>query len=502
MPPSPVTAPEGTYDAVLIGAGIMSATLATLLHQVQPDWRIAVIERLDEIAGESTGPWNNAGTGHAALCEMNYTPQAPDGTVCIDAAVKINAQFHVARQLWAHLVTTGALPAPDSFIHPAPHLAFVTGSDVDYLRRRHEAMTAHPLFAQTAQMTYTEDPATIADWAPLVMGGRDPRQPVAATRSEAGTDVDFGVLTRHMLSALARTGTVEIHTGAHVSGLARGRGGDAASRWRIRLRARGGETTCEAGFVFVGAGGGALPLLQSAGLDEVRGYGGFPVSGQFWRTTDPSVIADHHGKVYGRASAGAPPMSVPHLDARLVEGQASVVFGPFAGFSPRFLKHGSLLDLARSVRGHNLTPMLSVGAHNTSLLRYLAAELAASRADRAADLRTFYPQADPDRWEEITAGQRVQVIKRAGRGGVLQFGTEVVAAADGSIAGLLGASPGASVAAPVMLEVLARCFPERVDRWRPALQQMIGSYGTDLARDPDLAARTAARTAEILALPR
>ncbi len=486
------------YDAVLIGGGVMSATLATLLHQVEPTWRIAVVERLGQVAQESSGPWNNAGTGHSALCELNYTPQNADGSVEIVKAVDVNEQFQISRQLWAFLVESGQIPEPESFIHATPHLSFVWGADnVTYLKARYEALADHPLFAG---MEFTDDPSVIAEWAPLLLDGRHADQPVAATRSLAGSDVDFGALTRHMLEPLADAGALDMYPGVEVRKLTRLKQGDG---WLVRGKCDqiGFRFEAKARFVFVGAGGQALTLLQGSGIDEIRGFGGFPVSGEFWRATTPEVVERHHAKVYGQAPVGAPPMSVPHLDTRVVNGKPSIMFGPYAGFSPRFLKHGSLFDLLKSVRLHNLIPMLQVAFRNLGLVKYLVTELLASKNSRLDSLRQFYPAADLADWQKITAGQRVQVIKRVpGKGGVLQFGTEVIAAADGSIAGLLGASPGASTAAPIMLEVLDRCFPEKREAWRPALEKMIPSYGENLADDPERATEIIASTARSLGL--
>nr|WP_275403737.1 malate:quinone oxidoreductase [Nocardioides jishulii] len=482
------------YDVILVGGGIMSATLATLLHQVEPTWRMGLVERLDELAQESSGPWNNAGTGHAALCELNYSPQRPDGSVDVSKAIDVNEQFLVSRQLWSFLVANGHLPDPESFIHPTPHISFVWGADnVAYLKARYDALHGHPLFAG---MEYTEDPAVIGEWAPLLVAGRDPEQPVAATRSLDGTDVDFGALTRHMINRLVDTGAVSLHLGAEVRTIKRDGEG-----WLVRGKGEQGKFAATAPFVFVGAGGQALTLLQRSGIEEARGFGGFPVSGEFWRTTAPEVVERHQAKVYGKAAVGAPPMSVPHLDTRMVNGKPAVMFGPYAGFSPRFLKNGSLFDLVKSVRLHNLVPMLQVGVRNLPLVKYLISELLASKNRQLGALREYFPGARAEDWEKVTAGQRVQVIKKVpGRGGVLQFGTEVVTAADGSIAGLLGASPGASTAAPIMLQVLNRCFPERMDEWAPALEKVIGTYGISLAEHPQCAAEALSETAEQLGL--
>jgi malate dehydrogenase (quinone) len=251
--------------------------------------------------------------------------------------------------------------------------------------------------------------------------------------------------------------------------------------------------------VFVGAGGYALGLLQKSGIPEIRGFGGFPVSGKWLRTDNPAVVAKHSAKVYGKASVGSPPMSVPHLDTRIVDGKASLLFGPYAGFSPKFLKSGSIFDLLASIRWHNIIPMIAAGASNLSLVKYLIGQLAASEKTKFAALAEFFPDADPADWYGMVAGQRVQVIKKdAAKGGVLQFGTEVVASADGSIAGLLGASPGASTAVPIMLGLLEKCFPDRLAEWRPTIKKMVPSYGTQLSDAPATARKTLSSTAKTL----
>ncbi|MCC2333285.1 malate dehydrogenase (quinone) [Cellulomonas wangsupingiae] len=461
-------------DVLLVGGGIMSATLASLLGSLEPDWRIEIHERLDAVALESSNPWNNAGTGHAALCELNYTPQRPDGTVDVSKAVRINEQYELSRELWHHLAAAGRLPGAADAVSTTPHMTFVRGAaDVEFLRRRWEALRAHPLFAE---MEFTTDPAVIERWAPLLMAQRTDDEPVAATRATWGTDVDFGSLTRAMLTD-ATTRGARLHTSSEVTRLKRLRDG----RWRVTVADRrwngGPPRTVTARFVFVGAGGGALHLLQRARIKEIRGYAGFPISGQFLRTTRPEIVEQHRAKVYGKAAIGAPPMSVPHLDARVVDGGRALMFGPYAGWSMKFLKRGSWTDLLRSVRPGNLVPMLAVGLRNVDLLTYLVREVTASDTARLRSLRAYMPSAHPRDWELVTAGQRVQVIKRGKGGGVLEFGTELVASADGSIAGLLGASPGASTAVATMLDLLDRCFPEHAETWRPRLHQMMPSLG-------------------------
>ncbi len=485
-------------DVALIGGGIMSATLGTMLQQLEPSWQIRIYERLGDVALESSNPWNNAGTGHAALCELNYTPERPDGTIDIANAVKINEQFQVSRQFWSYLVGQGVLPDPRAFLTATPHMSMVWGeANVEYLRKRYEALKDHPLFAG---MEFSDDAAVIRSWAPLVIPGRIKSQPIAATCMAAGTDVDFGALTRALIDGLVANGAT-LHLEHRVTGIRRTKDG----LWKLSLRHEVGSTPVEvtARFVFVGAGGHALPLLQKSGIREIRGFGGFPVSGQWLRSDNPAVVTQHNAKIYGKASVGAPPMSVPHLDTRVVDGTPSLLFGPYAGFTPKFLKTGSWWDLFGSIRWHNIVPMLQVGLRNFDLVKYLVGELLATREGKLAALREFYPNAKGEDWYQLTAGQRVQIIKNVpGTGGALQFGTEVVAAADGSIAGLLGASPGASTAPSIMLGLIERCFADRLESWRPRLQMMVPSYGRSVSEDPAFADDVLTSTAAALAIAR
>jgi malate dehydrogenase (quinone) len=423
-------------------------------------------------------------------------PEASDGSVDPAKAISINEQFQLSRQYWASLVAAGDLPEPSSFINPTPHMTFVRGRDnVRYLRKRFEALKEQPLFED---MEYSEDPAVIGEWTPLLTKKRNAKQRIAATRSTSGTDVDFGSLTRSLVDNLVERGA-ELALNHQVRSIKRTKDG----LWRIKVMHEVGKNRSEvtARFVFVGAGGGALHLLQKSGIPEIKGFGGFPISGQFLRTTNPKIVAQHQAKVYGKAAVGAPPMSVPHLDTRVVDGETSLLFGPYAGFSPKFLKTGSWFDLPGSVRAGNLGPMLAVARDNFDLIKYLVGELLANRAKKLRALQEFMPTAKSEDWELITAGQRVQVMKKdAKKGGVLQFGTEVVAAEDGSIAGLLGASPGASTAVPIMLDLLKRCFPEHYDGWVPTLKSLIPTMGTTLNDRPEEARRVLAETAATLGL--
>jgi len=485
-----------TVDVVLIGGGIMSATLGTLLHELQPDWKIVAYERLGGVAEESSNPWNNAGTGHAALCELNYMPQSKDGTLDPAKAISINEQFQQSREFWSSLVERGVLDGPSTFINSVPHMTFVRGEkDVAYLKARYEVLRKQPLFEG---IEYSEDSRVINKWAPLLMQKRRKGEPFAATRVPSGTDVDFGSLTRQLFSHLAASG-VQVRTDHEVRSLKRQSDGS----WLVKYRHVIGRTPgqVKARFVFVGAGGWALKLLQNSGIPEIKGYGVFPIGGQWLKTTDPELVSQHQAKVYSQAAIGAPPMSVPHLDTRVVDGEKSLMFGPFATFSPKFLKHGSMLDIITQVRPHNLWPMLRVAFANPDLITYLISELVKSHGKKVDNLRTFVPTARDEDWELIHAGQRAQVMKKdPEKGGILQFGTEVVAAEDGSIAGLLGASPGASTAVPIMLGLLARCFPEQYAGWEPKLKELIPTMGHRLNDDASAAEKSMSATASTLSL--
>lgn len=485
-------------DVLLVGGGVMSATLGTLLTRLDPSLKITMVERLDHVAHESTDGWNNAGTGHAGYCELNYTPEDDKGNVCIDRALTINANFEVSLQLWTYLVENGGLPEPTQFINATPHMSFVWGeANVAFLRQRHEKLSAHPLFAE---MEYSEEPDVLRDWMPLVMNGRDPKEKVAATRVMHGSDVDFGSLTRNLVAKLEETENFTLLLNNQVEDFER----NADGSWTIITEDRlsGARSSISTRFVFLGAGGGALPLLQASGIEEANGYGGFPVSGQWLVCKDPAIVNQHHAKVYGKAAIGAPPMSVPHLDTRIINGKPALLFGPYAGFTTKFLKSGSKLDLLKSVSVSNLVPMMSVGINNMDLTKYLISEVMQSHSDRVETLRGYFPECRDSDWTLAEAGQRVQIIKKDENGkGKLEFGTELVAAKDGSLAALLGASPGASVAAKAMIEVLERCFPKQMaSNWGEKLKEMVPSYGEDLKTNAALLTQIRTKTLSTLKL--
>ncbi len=488
---------ETTTDVILIGAGIMSATLGTLLKELVPDWKITVFEKLSKAGEESSNEWNNAGTGHAALCELNYTVEKSDGSVDISKAININEQFQVSMQFWSYLVNRKLIHNPQDFIMPLPHMSLVQGEqNVSFLKKRFKALSNNPLFKG---MEFSDEPEKLMEWIPLIMKDRKIDEPIAATKIDSGTDVNFGALTRMLFENL-KSQNVNIHYKHNVSNIYRTSDG----LWELKVKNldTGNVERHTAKFVFIGGGGGSLHLLQKSGIPEGKHIGGFPVSGIFMVCNNPEVVAQHHAKVYGKAKVGAPPMSVPHLDTRYINNRKSLLFGPFAGFSPKFLKNGSMFDLITSVKPDNLLTMLAAGVKEMSLTKYLIQQVMLSKEQRMDELREFIPNAKDEDWDLVVAGQRVQVIKdtEAGGKGTLQFGTEVITAEDGSIAALLGASPGASTAVHVMLEVIQNCFPEHMDEWEPKLKEMIPSYGLSLMENPELLHEIHTSTAQALGL--
>jgi malate dehydrogenase (quinone) len=484
-------------DVILIGAGIMSATLGTLLKELAPEWEIKVFEKLGKPGEESSNEWNNAGTGHAALCELNYTPEKPDGSIDINKAIKINEQFQVSRQFWSYLVKNNLLQNPQEFIRPLPHISLVQGeNNVRFLKKRFEALSNNPLFQG---MEFSDDPEKLKEWIPLIMEGRTSNEPIAATKIDSGTDVNFGALTRMLFDHLKRK-DVEIYYKHSVKDIKRASDG----LWELKVKDlnSGSVEIHKAKFVFIGAGGGSLHLLQKSGIPEGKHIGGFPVSGLFMVCNNPKVVEQHHAKVYGKAKIGAPPMSVPHLDTRYIDNKKMLLFGPFAGFSPKFLKTGSNMDLFASVKLHNLVTLLASAFKNFSLVKYLVQQLMLTKEKRMEELREFIPTAKSEDWDIVVAGQRVQIIKdtEAGGKGTIQFGTEVISAADGSVAALLGASPGASTAVHVMLEVIKKCFPQHMHEWESKIKEMIPSYGVSLVENLDLFQELHTSTAETLGL--
>lgn len=444
-------------DVILIGSGVMSANVGALLKSIEPTLKIQVYEVTAELAQESSDGWNNAGTGHAGICELSYTPfREPDGTVKVQKAIDIFAQFEWTKQFWAYALKHGMVDQPREFINPVPHLSFVHGAEqVEYLRARYNGLKAHHFFSS---MEFSTDRAQIGQWAPLLVEERG-EVPIAATRMTTGTDVNFGAISRKLLHWLSQQPGCGVASNHRVIDLKRVNG-----KWEVTVKnlLNGEIRQNHAKFIFVGAGGGSLPLLQKAGIAESKGLGGFPIGGQWLVCENPEIVQRHEAKVYGQALEAAPTMAVPHLDTRILNGKKTLLFGPFASWTTKFLhKKGSYLDLPLSVKPDNLLTLIKIGLSNFSLVRYLVQQGTQSMADRMKVLHIFYPGAKTQDWKLIDGGIRVQAIKKTdGEAGIVHYGTEVITSADRSISALLGASPGASVCVHVAMEVIRKSFPE------------------------------------------
>lgn len=467
-------------DVVLIGAGIMSGTLGTLIKETLPEQSITIFEAQNAVATESSNEWHNAGTGHSALCELNYTAGKADGSIDITKALNINEKYQLSLEMWSYLVAKGDIENPAQFIRKLPHISFVQGEkDVNFLRKRFEALAQHPLFEG---MQFSDDRETLAKWIPLMMQNRQGNTPLAATLIERGTDVNFGELTRKLFKNLQKQGC-ELKLGHRVQNIQK-----TTEGWTLTVKDSSDQIlqhSCK--FLFIGCGGGTLPLLQKTGIKEGKHIGGFPVSGIFMVCRNPEIVEKHHAKVYGKAKIGAPPMSVPHLDTRFIEGKKSLLFGPFAGFTMKYLKHGSPLDFPLSFKPDNFATMVIAGIKNIPLTNYLIKQALLNKEQRIADLREFYPEAKSEDWDVIIAGQRVQIIKDlANERGSLCFGTEVITSEDKSVAALLGASPGASTSVDAMLSVFSKCFVEKHPELQVKLKQIVPSYGEKLRDKPEL----------------
>jgi malate dehydrogenase (quinone) len=488
-------------DVILIGSGVMSANLGALLKRLDPRLSIQVYEVTEELAQESSHGWNNAGTGHAGICELSYTPtQAADGTVDVSNAIKIFEQFERSRQFWAYAIAEGMVQNPKEFINPVQHLSFVHGDKwVDYLRARHTGMSAHHFFAD---MAFSTDRGTIGSWAPLLTAER-PAVPIAATKMDTGTDVNFGEISRKLLHWLGAQPGCGIASNHRVTDLDK-----TASGWNVEIRdlTTGRTRRNTAKFVFVGAGGGSLHLLQKAGIPESKGLGGFPIGGQWLVCDNPAIVAQHQAKVYGQPLDAAPTMAVPHLDTRILDGKKTLLFGPFAAWTTKFLhKKGSFFDLPGSIKPHNLATLLQIGATNIDLVKYLVQQGTQSMDDRLEVLRVFYPAAKKADWKLIDAGIRVQAIKKTdGQAGIVHYGTEVITNQDRTISALLGASPGASVCVHIVLEVLQKCLPHLLatEEGKARMKAMIPIYDVDIKKpeNAEFYRTQAQRASELLQL--
>ncbi len=437
------------YDAILVGAGIMSGTLALLITEILPSIKILIIEKLNKSGSESTGAFNNAGTGHAANCELNYTPLDENGDLKIDKALSINRSFENSMSLWASLYSTGKIDIKN-FLKFIPHISFVTGTEnISFLKKRFKAMSEYPEFAD---MEFSSSFNQIKSWVPLITNKRNPLDEVAATRIKRGTDINFEALTKEYLNYISKNKNVEISYQTELIDLKK----TEKKQWKLKVRKQGRIVSLNSSYVFLGAGGKTINFLQKSKIPEAKMYGGFPVSGKWLICEEKSLTEKHNAKVYGKADIGSPPMSVPHLDTRWIEGKKFLLYGPFAGFTTKFLKKGSYFDLFSSIKKNNLLSMLDVGIKNNDLINYLFSQSLKSHKSRVENLRNMMPSADSANWYLENAGQRVQIIKKTKDGGSLQFGTEIVNSADGSLSALLGASPGASTAVTIMIQVLKK----------------------------------------------
>ncbi|GGI43091.1 malate dehydrogenase (quinone) [Mammaliicoccus stepanovicii] len=485
-------------DIILIGAGILSSTFGTFLKNIEPEWNIKIFERLDQPAIESSNEMNNAGTGHAALCELNYTVEQEDGSIDVEKAKEINEQFEISKQFWSYLVKNKAIENPSEFIRPLPHISFVSGMrNVDFLKRRYEALKSLDMFEG---LTYTEDHKELEKWIPLMMEGRNSNEPLAASKINEGTDVNFGELTRKLIKNIEKHDHADVQFNQEVIDFKQ----LDDSKWEVKVKnLKTGEVVVHvADYIFIGAGGHAIPLLQKTKIPESRHLGGFPISGAFLICNNPKVVNEHDAKVYGKEPAGTPPMTVPHLDRRYIQGKESLLFGPFAAIGPKFLKNGSNLDLFKSINPSNIVTMLSSGVKNMSLVKYSVEQVLQKKEDRMKELRRFVPNAKDEDWDIHIAGKRVQVIKDTkehGRG-FIQFGTEVVNSEDNTVIALLGESPGASTSVSVALEVFEKNFPQYINKWEPKIKEIIPSYGESLIEDSELLKKIRKETTKDLEL--
>lgn len=485
------------YDLICVGAGIMSATLALLVKQLKPDLNVLIVERLDKVAQESSAAWNNAGTGHSALCELNYTPQTEDGTIDINKAINICTQFETSKQFWSFLVEQGLIDDPRSFIAPVPHHSWVRGKEnADYLEDRYKAFKEHFMFNT---IEFSRDIVKMKEWFPLMMHKRTEDEVMAASRIERGTEMNYGSLTEKLFAILNDEYDTKVLFNTEVEDI----DPDHDEDWLVKMEnlKTGDKNTVDAKHVFIGAGGGSLLLLQKVEIEEKDGYGGFPVSGEWLVCKNQDIIKQHIAKVYSKAGIGDPPMSVPHLDTRYIDGKRELLFGPFAGFSPKFLKEGSYLDLFKSINFDNIPSMWGVFWHNLPLTKYLIEQVAMSFDDRMESLREFVKDAKNEDWEILVAGQRVQTIKRDEfEGGSLEFGTQLVSSKDGRITCLLGASPGASTSVKIMLDVIEKAFSELINsvQGKEKLNAMVPFYTQKVTKE--LFDKELARVTKVLEL--
>ena len=460
-------------DVILVGGGIMSATLATLLHELNPQLKIHLYEKLAACGQESSEVLNNAGTGHAGNCELNYTPEK-NGVIDISKALSINEMYELSLQFWSYMVKKNKNLKPQSFITKSSHASFVWNKkNVNFLKKRFNKIKEQPLFKG---ITFTENYEEIKRKFPLLIHGRNKLNDIALTNYEHGTDVNFGNLTNILISQLKKQNNFKLHLSEPIQKVTKTKDG-------YLIKSKSGLQLTK--FLFLGAGGNSIKILQNLKVKESFGYGGFPISGKWLICNNKNIVKQHQGKVYSQAETGAPPMSVPHLDIRKIGNQETLLFGPFAGFTFKFLKNGSFLDFPKSIKLSNFKEIITVCLKNLNLVTYLFKQIILTHENRIHHLRKFYPNAKSRDWKLIDAGQRVQIIKPSkGFSGQLEFGTEIIYDDKKTLAALLGASPGASVSAASMLQIIEKCFAQEIPNFSKKIRSIFPSYQIELNKEP------------------
>ena len=480
-------------NIVLVGGGVMSLTLAVLINEIYPEIQIDIIERLPSCGLESSDALNNAGTGHAGYCELNYTPINKKNQLNINKALEINENFETSLIFWAYLDQKYSFFNARKFIKKTPHISFVSGlKNVSFLKKRYALLKKQPLFKE---MLLTENVELIAKWAPLLLKGRKSFDSLAATKIDHGTDINFGELTNQMLGILEKKDNFSLLVNSEVETIKQRKD----KRYNILIRNLKTNKTIEmvSNYTFLGSGGKTISMLQDMKLNEAKGYAGFPISGKWLICNKADLVKMHNSKVYTQVMEGAPPMSIPHLDLRVISNKKLLLFGPFAGFNAKLLKHGSFFDFPRSIKLNNIVPMTIVLFKNFSLLLYLIKQTLMNHASRIKELQKFYPEANLRDWKLLTAGQRVQIIKNCPfEGSKLEFGTEVIYSKNRKLAALIGASPGASVAVASMLDVFVNFFGSEEKK----IRDIIPSYKLKLNDNPSVLKKIRGKTYKYLGL--
>ena len=480
-------------DVLIVGAGIMGVTLASILKEVDSNLRVDIVEALNKPALESSRAFNNAGTGHAGYCELNYTPLLSNNKIDIQKAIQINTGFEISLQYWSYLTKKYRVFSPKKFIKRVPHISLVNSDkNIAYLKKRYFALKKNPLFKT---IEFSSNFKTIEKWIPLFKGKKSVKK-YAATKVEMGTDVNFGEITYQLISILKTKKNFRLRTKHKLTDIKENNDGT----WSVKLN---GNKKINANFIFIASGGDSLKILQKTKVHEQSGYAGFPVNGQWLICKNPKVVAMHKAKVYGKAEIGSPPMSAPHLDLRVIDGKDILMFGPFASFTSKFLISGSFFDLIGSIKFHNLKTLLMVFIKEWPLVIYLIKQSFKNHRSRMNDLKKFYPEANSKDWQLEKAGIRVQIMKQDRKKvPKLEFGTEIIFSQKNNLAALLGASPGASISVKSMIEVAERCLlnKNKSDDWKKKIKKMIPSYGIDLNKNPSLLRKIRSRNQKTLGI--